>query len=702
MTHYSHIPLVRILLPVMMGIIVFDTLGIILPLQIILLVLLVFLFLGLLIDRYILPIFQYSFVYGVNVSLFLLFAGYMLAQSRFELARSNHFSHFQMDDSMLRIRLVEPIEEKTNSFQLIGKVTHIVGEETLVKAVGKIIIWLEKDEKVRDLSYGDIILIENYAQPLKEPQNPHSFNYKRFLSRQNIFHQTYRKSGEWYFTGKNEGNIIFSTAHRMRQNALDILSANNIQGKDFAVASALILGYSEYLDEDLQREFAGAGAMHILCVSGLHVGIIFIILKLMFGFSLKIQSVKYISTGIIIIIIWLYAAITGFSPSVLRAATMFSFVAIGQTFSRSTNIYNTLAGSALLLVFVDPMIITRLGFQLSYLAVICIVWLQPWFYRQLYFKNKIADYAWGIITVSIAAQLGTSPLTLYYFNQFPNYFLLTNLVVIPLTGIILKGGIILFILSPLPLISQYFGMALSWVLWIMHSSVRFIEGLPSSTTNNIVLFFHEQLLIMFLIALTGLFLLSKRAGLAYPILITMLMLSISFTVRFIQNQNRKQLIVYNVPKSTAIDILNGKSIYLWASEDFLENPNLTRFNIQGNRLALGVGAENPLFLNQSDDIINQPVFKYGSTIRLHDHIIKIIDTDVFLPGTPFPEPIQHIIISNNPSINMADISGEFSPSTIVFDSSNSLRRIKKWKQECDSLGLQCWSVTLQGAYVADL
>jgi competence protein ComEC len=702
MTHYSHIPLVRILLPVMMGIIVFDTLGIILSLQIILLVLLVFLFLGFLVNRYLLPKFQYSFVYGLNVSLFLLFAGYVLAQSRFDLARPNHFSNYQLDDSMLRIMLLEPVEEKTNSFQLIGKVIHVSGGDTLIKTAGKLIIWLEKDERARDLSYGDIILIENYSQAIKEPQNPHSFNYKRFLSRQNIFHQTYRKSSEWFFTGKNEGNFIFATAHQMRQRALDILTANNIHDKDFAVASALILGYSEYLDEDLQREFSGAGAMHILCVSGLHVGIIFLVLKLLFGYFLKMQTIKYISTFIIIIIIWLYAAITGFSPSVLRAATMFSFVALGQSFSRSTNIYNTLAGSALLLVSVDPMIITRLGFQLSYLAVICIVWLQPWFYRQLYFKNKIADYVWGIITVSIAAQLGTSPLTLYYFNQFPNYFLLTNIVVIPLTGIILKGGILLFILSPFTLISQFFGMALSWALWILHSYVRFVEGLPSSTTNNIVIFFHEQLLIMFLIVLTGMFLLSKRVKLIHPILITMLILSISFTARFILNQNRKQLIVYNVPKSTAIDIVNGKSIYLWASEGFLENPALTRFNLQGNRLALGVGAENPLILNQSDKTIDQPVFKYGSTIRLNEHTIKIIDKEIFLPGTPFPGTIQHIIISNNPSISMGDLSREFSPSMIVFDSSNSVRRIEKWKQECDSLGLQCWSVTLQGAYVADL
>jgi competence protein ComEC len=701
MTHYSHIPLVRILLPILVGITVFDTIGIILNLQTVLIFLLGILVMFSLINTYLLPKFQFSFIYGINVSIFLLFAGYVLAQSRFDLARPNHFSHFEMDDSMLRIRLIEPVEEKTNSYQLIGKVTHTTKGDTILKSRGKLVIWLEKDEKAQNLNYGDVIIIENYYQSIKEPQNPNSFNYRRFLARNNIFHQTYRKSGEWFYTNENEGNIIFSTAHSMREKALNILASNGIHGKDFAVASALILGYSEYLDEDLQREFSGAGAMHILCVSGLHVGIIYLVLKLIFGFSLKIQAVKFISTSIIILVIWFYAAITGFSPSVLRASTMFSFVAIGQTFSRSTNIYNTLAGSALVLVLADPMIITRLGFQLSYLAVICIVWLQPWFYKQLYFKNKIADYAWGIITVSIAAQLGTAPLTLYYFNQFPNYFLLTNLVVIPLTGIILKAGILLFILSPFTLISHYAGMILSWILWSMHSYVRMIEGLPGSTTNYITINFHEQLLIMGLIAFTGTFLIEKQKRIVYPIIACLLLLSLSFTYRSIINKSRKQLIVYHVPKSTAIDIVKGKSLYLWASESFLENPALNKFNLLGNRMASGLGAVNPLLLAQSDVINDQRVFKQGKFIRIDDHSLKIIDNNN-PSGIPFPEPIKHIIISNNPNISMAKVSEEFSPATIVFDSSNSFRRIQKWKQECDSLGLNCWSVTLQGAYVADL
>ncbi len=699
MTHYSHIPLVRILLPLLAGIIAFSYLEYFLNLPIIVAVLCVFLMSGILINKYILAVFQLRFYYGINVMLFLAFAGYVLAQSRYALQKPAHFSQYQWEEAMLRIRLIEPVAEKTNSFQVIAKAMHVISDDSLKKVDGKIIVWLEKDEQAQNLKYGDIILLENYYQLVKEPQNPNAFNYKQFLSRQNIFHQTYRRKGEWHFTGESKGNMLVKTAHQMRQKALETLEANNITGKDFAVASALLLGYRDYLDEDLQREFAGAGAMHILCVSGLHVGIVFLALNLVFGFLTQWPGGKYLKTVLIILLIWFYAAITGFSPSVMRASTMFSFLAIGQTFSRSTNIYNTLAASALILVVLDPFIISRIGFQLSYIAVISIVTLQPLFYRQLYFKNKILDGAWGIITVSLAAQLGTGPLALYYFNQFPNYFVLTNLVVIPLTGIIIKGGLLLFFTAPVAFISQYVGLILSWIILFLHSSVRIIERLPWSTSNNLVITFHDQILIFVLIALLSLFWMKKQKAVIYPILTCLLLLSISFSQRSIAKQYRKQLVVYHVPNATALDIISNGECFFYACENVLQNPSAIDFNIHDNRLKTGVGKLEPILL-EKDSIYSQHIYKKSDFINIDGYTIKLINRESSIPSQQlFPDTLSHIILSKNPRVNIHEIIQAFPARTIIFDNSNTLRYHRQWAEECDSLGIDCWSVALQGAYV---
>lgn len=698
MNHYSHIPLVRILLPLLTGIVLFLRIEYFLSLEIILLVSILFLVTGIIIQRFAIHNFRFSNLFGINIMIFLGFAGYLLAQNHHQYRHPNHFKNSLWEESMLRIKLIEPVEEKTNSYQIVGRVTHVMAEDSLKPVMGKIILWVEKDSLAPTLKYGDVILTDNFHQLVKEPQNPNTFNYKQFLSRQNIFHQSYRRSGEWFHTHTNEGNPIISLALQMRNKALNTLESNNIQGKDFAVASALLLGYREFLDEDLQREFAGAGAMHILCVSGLHVGIIFMALSFMFGFLTKLPKGKYLKTFLIVSLIWFYAAITGFSPSVLRASAMFSFVAMGQTFTRSTNIYNTLAASALVLAIADPFIISKIGFQLSYIAVISIVSLQPIFQKQLYFKNKLLNGAWAIITVSLAAQIGTGPLSVLYFNQFPNYFLLTNLIVIPLTGLIIQGGILFFLIAPLEFISVYAGKLLSYLILVLHKSVGIIEGLPGSTAQNLVITFNEQLLIFLFIILFSIFIKKKEPKLIIPTLITILFLSTSFVKRSVDEKNINRFVVYHVPRSTAIDIFTGGHCLSYTCETILENPRLTDFNLRGNRLRTGF--INPPVIQKDTSFISDNFLINNGFISWNNQTIKVIDRETLLhPQSNFPGKINQVIITKNAPVKLEEIHNVFDAENYIFDSSNSIRKSNQWIEECDSLGLDCWSVSIQGAYV---
>ena len=699
MTHYSNIPLVRIIIPVITGIILFIRVEHYFSLSDILAAILIFFVFSVIIEWRLQQNFSYRFAFGLNIMLFMVLTGYLLAQGQNEKYHPQHFSNFGYENSLLRIRLIEPVSEKTNTYQIVGRATHIFSGDTVLKTKGKLIVYLEKDSLSASLNYGNIIFIENNIQEVRPPQNPNAFNFRNFLANQNIFHQVYRRSGQWYQGNGNEGNIIVSFAHQMRQKALEALEANNISGREFSVASALLLGYRDYLDEDLQREFAGAGAMHILCVSGLHVGIIFLALNILLGFLKKLPRGRIIKTIVIIFLIWFYAAITGFSPSVMRASTMFSFVAVGQSFSRSTNIYNTLAASALFLVILDPFIINRIGFQLSYIAVISIVWLQPMFYKLLYFKNPVLDYFWGIITVSLAAQLGTGPLALYYFNQFPNYFLLTNLAVIPLTGLIIKTGIFFFIVSPINFLSQIAGMVLSFIVLILHNIVRIIEGLPGSVSMNVFITFHETLFIFGLIVVAGMFWVSTRKFFAFALLLAGLMLSISLSMRHIQNDRQQRLVVYQVPNGSAIDFFNGKSCYFLACETTLSNPHNLSFHVNENRLRMGTAGKVKDIINHEDEnYMAEGIYKRGPFIYFAGQTLKIIHPGNVDNIVDISVEIDYLILSRNPRVSIEKLNEIYPESAIIIDSSNSFRNSQRWAEECENSGIDCWPVREKGAF----
>ncbi len=708
MTHFSHIPMIRILLPVLTGIILYSSTGFhFTPLAytIVMALLILLIAIGF---RFLLSNFRLRHLPGLSVTLFLIAAGFGLAQSRYQANHPDHFSNYHWENSHLRIKITEPVSEKTNSWQVTGDVTHVVSSDSMVSTVGKKIIYLEKDDAAKNLFYGDILLIPANYQEVSDSKNPNTFQYKRYLSRENIFHQSYHRTGSWYFTGTNEGGRFMKMAHQMRQKAIETLEKNGLTGREFSVASALLLGYRDFLDEELQEDFAGAGAMHILCVSGLHVGIIFMFLNVLFSFFKKIKYGTYYKSLIIILIIWFYAAITGMSPSVMRASTMFSFLAIGQTFKRSTNIYNTLASSALILILMDPFIIFKIGFQLSYIAVISIVSMQPMLYKQIYFKNKIAKQAWGIITVSIAAQLGTGPLALFYFNQFPNYFLLTNLAVIPLTGLIIQWGVLFFMLSPLEILSSLFthvslwtGKILSLLIFIMHKTVSFIENLPLSTSNNIYITFTETLFIFAIITSMVIFFTHKNKHFFTVSLVFLLLLSLSFSYRLYQQTRQQKLVIYNMSDAFSVDIFNGRKCYSLACENRLPDERDIKFNMQGNRLSLGIKPQNTLISPiLKDTLIDQNLYINNNYIYFQDTSLKIIDQNTVLTDSLiFPDTLDIVVLTDNLRVKIDELTHYLKFKTLVIDASNSFYRNRSWVNECKELGLNCWSVRDQGAYV---
>jgi competence protein ComEC len=315
------------------------------------------------------------------------------------------------------LMITEEPSESAKSIKIVGDVFIQSINKNSSSTSAKCLIYLAKDSLAKMLNYGDHLQINTRLSGINPPQNPHEFNYRKYLKNRNINHQAYLNKDAWQIIDHKQANPIKYYALKIRRHFLNTLTDSNLSESEFAVAAAILLGQDEILDDETRQDYAGAGAMHVLCVSGLHVGIIFLAFNLILSFLKKKGTQKMIKTMLLILLIWSYALITGFSPSVLRATVMLSFIIVGEAFGKKGNIYNSIATSAFLLLLINPLMIMEVGFQLSYAAVIGIVSLYPQIKKQLYHPNRIIDKTLSILIVSVAAQLGTFPLAIISINS---------------------------------------------------------------------------------------------------------------------------------------------------------------------------------------------------------------------------------------------------------------------------------------------
>ncbi len=371
--------------------------------------------------------------------------------------------------------------------------THLIEDQSKYNTSGELVVYLSKEiTEERSLYPGKKMLI---AQPLKEinpPKQTGDFNYKAYLANKGIFHQVFVKNPSKIFILKDAHRSLKILALKAQKQLLEKLQASIDVDENFSIGAALLLGYKKHIDDQTYKAFQYSGAMHVLAVSGLHVGIVFFFLLMvfsLFGNGRKRQIVRYI---IIMILLWIYAFITGLSPSVCRAVTMFSLYGVGKIFNRQVSVVNIVLCSAFILLLIRPHYLFDIGFQLSYAAVFGIVYFYPifkaWFTPKFGYAwlNKGVRYLWNLTCVSLAAQLATLPLSMYYFGIFPKYSLLTNLIVIPLVSIILSVGLCffasVFIYEP---IADFLGDALNTFLLWLNESTKVIMSFPGCAVTDI-------------------------------------------------------------------------------------------------------------------------------------------------------------------------------------------------------------------------
>lgn len=582
--------------------------------------------------------------------------------------QSQHYSHQLIDktNEKFQIRIYKKL--KPNSFynKYLAKVT----EANSQKVSGLLLVNIDSTIQV---AIDDVFCVVANAQEIKKPLNPHQFDFKSYMAKQQVYYQVFLSKSNVKLLAS--GSTIYGYAADIRKRIYNTLCTYSVSKENLSIINALLLGQRQDVSKDTYKGFAKSGAIHILAISGLHIGLLLLMLSFLFKPLSYFKFGKIITPIAIILLLWGYAFIAGMSASVVRAVTMFSLVTLAMYSNRITNTYNTLVISAFLLLLCNPYYVFDVGFQLSYVAVFSIVWIKPLFDKIWKPKSFFAKKFWDVFSVTLAAQLGIFPLSLFYFHQFPGLFFISNMVIIPLLGILLGLGIV-------TLVFAYFGWIPEKLLLVFNESI--------TSLNNFVAFiadkedyiftkisFNAMNLMTTYLLVISLVLLWKHFN--YKRFVFVLSSILCFQLAIMYNKKNAQtdaFVVFNQYKSTLIGCKKG-SVLNYSSKNLTYSESLDNY------------ITNEFIENvKHDSLQNVYIFNNNKLLVVDEKAIY---------NTSFKPDI--VLLTNSPKFNLNRLIAMKRPRIIVVDNNNYKSYVARWKATCLKKGVPFHSVREDGAFV---
>lgn len=635
--------------------------------------------------------------YGIFLFVFLMFFGLLLVNKTNSRMRVP-FPHGQIISCVGSV--AEPVKEKGRSVQGILTLESYRFQGKWHRSDFKVLMYLAKDSCALALLPGDRLVISSCFEPITNPGNPQEFDYARYMRYRHVSVKTYLSGADYVLLETGAVRDIYHTTLKWRRHLLQVYRNNGIDGDALAVVSALTLGDRSGVTSELRQEWASVGAMHVLAVSGLHVGIIYLLISVMARGLLRFKWGRIVRACLILCIVWLYAFITGLSPSVMRASAMFTFIVVGESLKRPVTVYNSLGVSAFFLLVVDPYLLYYVGFQLSYLAVLGIVFFQPRIYKLWRVKNKILDRLWALTAVSFSAQIGILPLLLYYFHQFPLYFFLTNYVVIPAAGVLIYLALALFLFSWVNWLSNFLGFLMVWVFRAMDESIHIIHGLPFALFKGVWLDLYQVLGLYFVLGMIVLFVIKPRFRWVFLSLLMCLCVQTYYLIDNLQQRDKGAFMVYNHRGHSLYGMEWGHRGVLWT--DKLSDSIRVKKSV--NNYCLKNGIDSLICLSLAGD--NEfDLTSVGSRRELDlwnvlgYRMAVVRDNSLPLLMLKHPIDLDLLILGGDAPLSPQQIDRLFRVNRVVLDASNSWWYRKKWKNYlCDS-HISVHDVQSQGAFV---
>lgn len=635
--------------------------------------------------------YKISFIIGIFICLLSFCAGALLTIHKDIRNNKEWLGNFYKPGDAVMMTIDEPPVEKARSVKANASVSYLVQDGQQRPVTGKVIIYFSKDSLLT-IDHGSQLLLKKPLQPIKNSGNPGGFDYKRYCLFQGITQQVYLKPGEFEILPGRKENAFQSFLFATRQWVLNVLRTYISDEKALGLSEALLIGYKDDLEQSLVQSYTNTGVVHIIAISGLHLGLIYWLMSLICSPLKKKKQTKWLVPVILITGLWLFSLLAGAQPSILRSAVMFTCIVLGESFSRRTSIYNTMAVSAFILLCIHPYWLWDVGFQLSYAAVLSIIIFMRPIHNWFYIKNKVLDFTWKLNAVTLAAQILTIPVSIYHFHQFPSLFFLSNFLAVPLSSLILIGEIFLCVISFAPSLAVMVGKAVTWSIQLMNSYIERVEAIRFSLWDGLYINMTQALLLLLFTAGISKWLMERAvAGLKLGLL-SLLGFAALRSVSFIESQHQQKIIVYNVPQKTAIDFIDGREYQFFGNKELTSDDFSRNFHLKPARILHRVKEADTLSHLSSS----------GNYIRFKGRSVLLVDSSILLKPAAQKPTIDLLIISKKPRLYIKKVAAAFNIRQVVFDGSVPAWKSTYWKKDCDSLKIPWHDVLTSGAFMMDM
>ncbi|WP_347374237.1 ComEC/Rec2 family competence protein [Aequorivita sp. Q41] len=612
--------------------------------------------------------------FGIACYLCFFTIGYFSYQLRLPQFQPTHYSFKTTTDlELIQLKISQSLKPDKFNHKYIANVNAING----ISSTGKILLNISKDSLMNSFSADEVLLVNARISEIPKPLNPHQFDYSAYMKLLGVYGQL-RISEKVILKTRKGTKTTLGLAQNFRATIVEKLRQTKLKTEERAIVQALILGEKKDIDKTLYTAYAAAGAVHILAVSGLHVGILYLILAFILKPLARIKYGLIVSSISIITLLWGFAMLSGLSPSVTRAVTMFSFFAAAKLFNRETNAINTLFLSFLTLLIINPLWLFQIGFQLSYLAVFFIVWLQPIFYKIGYSKHWLIRKVWSIVTVTLCAQIGVLPLSLYYFHQFPGLFLITNIVVLPFLTILMCGGLIIVFLATINALPDWIAESYNFLIEGLNGFIHWVAMQEDFLFKDIPFSVLKVLGSYLLIIVVALFFqkMNYRRIMTSLLAFSILLLIYCYDAYKVSSN---QFIVFQKSKQTLIGYKNGTDFIVFSND-------ITRTYTETHPIKSFKTAVNAK--SYSEEKLPK-VFEYKLK-----NVLVLDSLGVF----PKHKNIHTLFLTNSPKVNLNRLIDSLKPKQILADGSNYFSYVVRWEKTCKIKKLPFSHTAKQGAF----
>ena len=607
--------------------------------------------------------------------------GYSNYDIRLPKLQEEHFMHFVSEENpqLVQLKITELLKPDHYYKKYLADVQRIGEHPT----TGKILVLIRKDSLAATRAIDEKLLVSGIIKSIKPPLNPGQFDYAAYMKTQHVHGQIrllpievlHQAPGTKTFRG---------VAETVREHAIQKLAATAIDTNERAIIQALILGQRRDISKELSAQYAAAGAIHILAVSGLHVGIVFMLLQFLLKPLERLRFGRSIKAFCIVLLLFGFAFIAGLSPSVVRAATMFSLFILATQLNRTTSTVNTLFLSFFGLLLINPMWLFHVGFQLSYLAVFFIIWIQPKLYDYYRPKNLVLRLLWSVTTVTIAAQLGIAPLSIFYFHQFPGLFLITNLVIMPVLAVVLIFGIVVVVLASLDIVPDLLAQLYNAIIAFLNKFIGWVAAQDYFVMEDIA--FSGLMVVGSYLLLIATISLWKHWN-YHRLIIVLSSICILISVKVYEKTkvNSEALVIFHKSRTSLLAVKNRSNLTILKTDSLKTYKNA--FPIKSYRVKQAI--------QQYKEISLPKAFRYNDK-----HII-VLDSLGIYPKISAEHSEIIVLLTNSTRVHLERLIDSLQPSLIVADGSNYTSYVKRWRATCKDKKLPFHHTGAKGALILE-